>query len=420
MSIVTIQAGGAQASPDITGPGDAIAFAQAWGQDVTRVLDLVNASITGEDAGACDHVRQALWHHLLALGNCSRDVLNGLRHIVVSASWLSIAPHVSTVPRLQTPAIAIGSGPSLQRHLEHLRYLQRSCLLVCADSAAPGLMREGIYPHVCTPLERDHGMVGLEPGPRDMVYAGTAVVRPDVVARFRRFLAVPGRDVLGEWVDRQGLHIGSSTGTMAVAVALELTDGPVHLVGHDLCWESESHWTGSTAARVKPDATVLGNDGQPHPTYHWFLAFRDQIAQMAMATGRVFNDGPYHGTGALIPHVKPAHMPATDGPDLVWEPTGSAPSAYRADLQRRAFDLPRVLAEARARAELASTWEQLSTPALCGQEAAPVISALLRPIFVQASLERRIGIDDTDSLRGMREATVHVLATAAHEVQEAM
>lgn len=395
---------------------DALEFAQAYATHPENLCDLVNATIEGDGA---DMVREALANHVMALGNSSYDQLVGILNIIRNSSWIATAPHINTTKPYNVPAIAIASGPSVASYIDEIRNLQRSCLIVCADTAVRGLLEHGIYPHVATPIERHPALVNHVHGGDDIVYAGSIFTPASIPRLFGKHLVCPPDESLGKWVDHDSFSYGGSTGTAAVAVSLKLTTGPVYLVGHDLSMTGDQHWSAATSMSEDRDALILGNNGELLQSTRWYKMFRDHISLMALETQRVFDTNIIHLRGAKIDGAQPCTLPMP-GPAFDFRMTGTLPNSWRLHLPHRIERLPSDLREAELRVDRAATMEHLEAEVLCGADNRDVICALFRPIYIQFSMEKRMGRPPEQIFAAVKEAMLHVLARAIPAVTEAI
>ncbi len=311
-------------------------------EEIVRLggLDLVESAGLSPQSG---ELRDALRPQLLraladrpwALGNDINDSFMGLWHSCRNARSILAAPSIGQVCGLlgETPVIAIGAGPSVGTHLEELRRLQDRCLLVACDSVCPGLVKEGIIPHIVTPLERSRDQaqfVTCLAGTR-AIFAGIPACHPDTVAPFAdRLIYLHAMDKLYDWLapsEAMRCMTGSSTGVLAFYVAASLTRGPVYLVGHDLAKEDGvTHWSGADFAgkafakeadRSGNNGTngyeerlILGNSGKLVTSIMWWDNFRTEIAAQAKVMGgRVYNVNAHDGRYALIENTLPAPLP---------------------------------------------------------------------------------------------------------------
>lgn len=270
-----------------------------------------------------------------SLGNDINDTFMGLYHASLNAAALLPSPSLGDVAGSfgLVPAISIGAGPSVKEHLEALRALQDTCILVACDAVYPALIKEGIVPHFVTPLERlrqQAPLVEAAKGTRT-IFAGIPACHPDTVASFDgRTLYVHAMDKLYDWLaPTEALRCltGSSTGVLSFLVAASLTRGPVYLVGHDLAkGEHGSHFEGcdfaanafdkETAANGQfgtngyETRLVPGNGGGLVESIMWWDTFRLEISTQAkLISERVFNVNAHTKQYAVIENTKPAPLP---------------------------------------------------------------------------------------------------------------
>ena len=308
-------------------------------------------------------LRHAMMSRSQAHGNDMVDSMMGLGHAIRNAPTLLGAP-AHGPGDVSAPVLCVAAGPSLARHLPMIRALQHKVIIVACDAVLTGLLREGITPHVVTPMERLRDIHDLTVSARgtEVTFAGLAVCHPTVIADFSRHIYIHAADDCYGWLaPQEGAPIGtgSSTGTLGVFVGLGLSRGPIYLVGHDLCADGPaSHWDGArvamdalTTARSANDAqygeiAVLGNDGAMHASMFWWDIFRQElevIAQQAAGIGRpLININGHTGDGARIHHA--IHGPLPDPgqlPDLgPWHPGPRRPDRYE-QFASRLGQLPR-------------------------------------------------------------------------------
>jgi hypothetical protein len=326
--------------------------AQAWvnaafsdHNDIVR-LGGVDICLSEGLAAAAEVLREALMPRTTgalsdrswALGNDINDSFTGLWHAAQNAALVLPAPSIGQIAGAfgNLPAISIGAGPSVGAHLEALRALQDKCLLVACDSVCPGLVKEGIIPHVVTPLERSQQQAQFVECLRGTraIFAGIPACHPDTLAPFGdRMIYLHALDKVYDWLspdERLRCITGSSTGVLSFFVAASLTRGPVYLLGHDLAKEDgQTHWAGADFAgkAFAKEATnaggfgsngyeerlIPGNSGKLLTSIFWWDNFRSEIASQAKVMGpRVFNVNAHDGKYALIEHTLPAPLPDPD------------------------------------------------------------------------------------------------------------
>lgn len=353
-----------------------------------------------------------------SLGNDVIDGIQGAWHIAHHAHFLLPAPTPAELGKLSCPAIAIAPGPSLARHLPALRALQTKCLMICADSALDGLLREGITPHIVTPLERVKAVVtesfskARYPG---VIFAGSPAVHHDIAPKFSRHILIPGSDVLFTWA---GCHpdelffYGQSTGVLAATLATKLTTGLVYLVGHDLAFnDRQSHWNGVHAGVQIGDVeriAVVGNCGEMVASQYWWTVFCNELSDLAHETKRVVNVNAVDGTGARILHAIAARLPDHESLDafemLLWPaPNEARLERFGALLRRLPSDVRSVLAKlSSANIDL----EDLDFAKLCRSDNREMLGYICRSILGQFGMQhlnersaKETAEDGADALR---------------------
>lgn len=330
--------------------------------DIVRLggLDLVESEGLSDAAAQLrrdlgDRTAGMLADRSWALGNDINDSFTGLWHSAQNARLVLPAPSIGQLTGAfgLLPAISIGAGPSVGAHLDELRALQDKCLLVACDSVCPGLVKEGIIPHIVTPLERakqQAQFVECLRGTR-AVFAGIPACHPDTLSPFGdRMIYLHALDKLYDWLEpTESLRCitGSSTGVLSFYVAASLTRGPVYLLGHDLAKEDGiTHWSGADFAGKAfakeagnaggfgsngyEERLIPGNSGKPLTSIFWWDNFRGEISSQAkIMGGRVYNVNAHDKKYALIEHTLPAPLP-----DPASLPTFTAPEPKRVNQAR--------------------------------------------------------------------------------------
>jgi uncharacterized Rossmann fold enzyme len=353
------------------------------------------------------------------------DVIDGLQgafHIAMHAHLLAPAPTPDELERLSCPAIAIAPGPSLKDHLPALRALQSKCLLICADSALDGLLREGIAPHIVTPLERTRNVVDESFAAArypSTVFAGSPAVHQDIAAKFTRHILIPGSDVLFTWAGckrEQLFFYGQSTGVLAATLATRMTTGPVYLVGHDLAFnERASHWDGVHAGvqigeNVERHA-VMGNSGEMVASQYWWTVFCNELSDLARETGQIVNVNAVTGIGAKILHAKGATLPDPLSLEPFRMPLWPEPNHERAErfaslLRDLPGDVRRVLLKLSS-SRLAPG--DIDFSKLCDSENAEMLGYITRSILAQFGTQNLNGQSAQEATNDCADAVRNAL-----------
>lgn len=301
--------------------------------DVVAALGIGTTTPVPQDEEAAFHQKD----RPVLFGDDIIDSLQGLLNMARNAKTLMCAP---ALPKIDAPAIAIGGGPSLANHLPALRKLQSKCLLVCSQTSLGGLLKEGITPHYCTPMERPQYMERYTPKDcGDVIFAGSSLCHPDVVNRFKRHRWVPSADDVMRWANIPGesqLFFGSSTGTTAVNVAAySAWNSKVYLVGHDLAYSGgASHWSGTcgdVCDVTKSDEWCMGNNGEKVRTESFWRRLSGQITDTTTLHPGLINVNAHDGIGARIDKVGSGPLPDPDSlPDFVLPDSTPRPERLRA------------------------------------------------------------------------------------------
>ena len=251
------------------------------------------------------------------------DGAHGVLNIAKNAHIILRAPPPTRCDN--APAIAIGGGPSVERHIPALLKLQHKCLIICAQTSVKGLLEAGITPHMCSPMERPRMMKGFLPDDcRDITFAGAPLVSNEVLTRFKRHVYLPSADCIYSWCsgpNEREIFFGSSTGTTAVNAACSMTNQKVYLVGHDLAYGGDaSHWSGSCATKPlssKDTYLIRGNNGTMLRTESFWKRLCEQLATTAYQYPNMVNVNAFYKTGAEIPGTLTGDLPDPDSlPDF--------------------------------------------------------------------------------------------------------
>lgn len=213
-------------------------------------------------------------------GNCFYDSYVGWKQETLNLPRLLHKPNMVDLRGIvgTAPVICIGSGPSVEDHLDELRDLQDKAYLIAAESAVKSLLENGIEPDMTTPIERVPQTVDFCRccEGTNVFFAGIPVVPPETLDFFDdRLLMISHSGKLSDWYDPNNvidrLWAGHSTGMASLVLASWLSAGDIYLVGHDLAYrDGKSHWT--SVANYEDDndrayycgetAETMGNSGK--------------------------------------------------------------------------------------------------------------------------------------------------------------
>lgn len=335
------------------------------------------------------------------LGDDHLDVMLGARNLAANAELLDYpTPSVWC----DQPAIVVGSAPSLDHYIDRIRELADSRLIVCAHSAAARLIEAGIVPHVVAPKERTRAPSWCLDGmPSDVIYGGMMLV-PSEHQRFTRKLCVGDSNALSEWAGCGQLRaIGPTSGTLAAALALDLTTGPVYLVGMD---GAGTHYATYRQPEDPFCERVLCHDGEERDSHWVYRIARATVRALQERYGRLIQVSE---TAAVVPGIEHGTLPCRgrrlEPPHLSADILQQDSLAFRAALRVLPGDWDRAINCCRAAYRLSDTnhWSMIE-----GRNQI-LLGALLGPLYSQLSMERRFGMADDDVMAWFREASVHVL-----------
>lgn len=339
---------------------------------------------------------------LLNHGDDVLDVAIGLREMVRNAFLFGCM----RVPRgvWTGDAIAIGSGPSLDAALPHLKELQKSVLLVAAHSAVPRLLAADVVPHVIAPKERDPSC-GLVPKdlPASVIYAGLPCV-PEVPQLCQHHWFVATCDHMMQWLGfSENISSSVSSGTLAARIAAQVSNS-AYLVGHDM---TMGHYAGFNMPEETEYGSILCSDGETRPSC---LAYRrackelGEIAesyvivqtniQGARITGRLAIDGRLPEPGS-----RPVELPTTSA----W---GHPIAGNVQQFKDKIISIQHIMGDAEKKLQSATTASDLSAHALFGENVL-FGGSIFQTVYLSMSIMKRTqNLSDEEYF----ESTKHAMA----------
>jgi hypothetical protein len=389
--------------------------------ELEAAIDIPNRPMVGNEADDF-----ALTDRPAQFGDDCIDALQGLLNISRNAKLLLGAPGM---PRVDAPAICVGGGPSLGRHIEALKRLQHKCVIVCAQTSVKGLMANGIMPHLATPMERGIEMCKYMPEDCGTVaFAGAPLVNPGVCSAFKSHHYVGSLDALYEWTSLPGerrYYFGSSTGTTACSVA-SMMSRKVYLIGHDLAYEEgNSHWNASQAERWNPETSdiypIEGHNGETLKTTHIYRRLEDQLRALSEAHGNIVNVNAHDRIFAKIRSAKAEPLPDPDTlADFTMPICGPVPER-KALWKRNAVKLPysarKIMRFFQNAKDISAEQTHIfgANQGVNGQ----AIGYMLTSVFAQISYECRMKtIRPHVALDWLKTATTNVLSTCMPVFEE--
>jgi hypothetical protein len=356
------------------------------------------------------------------------DSAHGIVNCIRNAKTLLNKPRLRA-PITSMPVIAVGAGPSTTAAIDSLRYLSRRMIVVAADAALRPLQKAGVEVHACTPLERLTSTAQKTEGQDSplTVFCGSPFVPPAAVNAFQQHLLWTPPDPLMDWFTGEEVPYdylpGTTSGTSAIAVALKITSGPVYLVGHDLCGGHMAGASVSASLADDFDSVRMGNDRTMKPTKMAWLRAKADIELMDVK--RLINAGGAMGYGLELNGIQREALPLYAG----WTDDTGLIAACEADesmgIERlRGFKdkvrlLPSDLENAAYLAKDATCLEHLALERLCTRENRDCMGYLLRSLYAQASLEKRLGrpVDQVITMfTGALRSVVDTMAQPFREV----
>ncbi len=361
------------------------------------------------------------------------DPAHGLANMIANANRLVNAPRVPRGTLGNLPVLAIGAGPSTTALMDVIRERSKHWFVICADAALKPLLEAGVTVHACTPLERLNStgqkLAGLPK--HDAVFCGSPFVPPDALTAFSRQTLWLPPDPLFDWYMGEDVTsdymAGTTSGTAAIAAAKHLTAGMVYLVGHDLCG---GHMSGADVSQRTADAFDAvrpGNDGHMHQTKTAWLRAKSDI-DGAGDTDRLVNVGGHHGHGLVLNGVTLGDMPPVLADDLhgsnplhaVCDVAEAMPTDRLDGFRDRARFLPDDLLAAATEAQKATVLEHLALERLTPARSRDPLGYLMRCVYAQASLERRLGRPVQHVLAMVKDAYTNVADTLVQPLREVL
>lgn len=346
-------------------------------------------------------------------GNSTIDGAHGIHNLLANAEHLLPSSRVDSA-LTNHPVVAVGAGPSTEAMIDDLR----SCGLpiIAADGALAPLLAAGIPVAACTPLERLRSTGQKIPADcQDVMFAGSPFVPNRAVTPFKRHTFWPTCDPVFDWYEAPDseFHPGTTSGTCAIAVALRLTNGPVYLVGHDLC---DGHMSGTTVSHSLSDpfdAYRLGYNATLLPTKTAWLRAKYDIE--SMKTNRIINAAGHRGYGLRLDGVRTDNLP-TQEPIIIHWPTARFPKRLTS-FREKSLHLKEDIQSLAIKAQSAQSLFDCHLESLAEKRNLDPIAYILRPLYAQCSILRRLGREEADVVTIFKQAVeniTHTISGAIH------
>ena len=152
---------------------------------------------------------------------------------------------------MDTPAVVVSAGPSVDKHLSTLKKYEDKVVVVSCLTMLKPLLAEGITPDYVVALDYHEISAkffeGIGDSDKDVIYILDPKVNHEVVKACRdRQLYFIGNDwldhMLGVKGDYMHTHRGSTVAHMAYAVAEHLGCGPIMMIGQDLAFTDGKYY----------------------------------------------------------------------------------------------------------------------------------------------------------------------------------
>lgn len=260
--------------------------------------------------------KDAMFNGLLNHGNSPIDSLTGLENLLANINYTLDYPGIKDIKGSfkNKPAVLVAAGPSLKKNLHLLKGLEDKALIIGVDTSLRILLKNGIYPHIVTGLERGlsvlkyyENMEEYLPQLKDTYLATATVVRNEIYKKcvdeygmtplpcYRKFAHY-------EWlgVDKGTFNSGKSCANLAFNILAHLGCNPIILIGQDLAFgegdithhEDAGHSiTGMLASpKIKDTLTVKGNYvEQIKTTRTWYSFLRSYEQDIRDWKANVYN-----------------------------------------------------------------------------------------------------------------------------------
>lgn len=199
-----------------------------------------------------------------------RNIANNLPHYVTNPGVEALSARAKGFP-----AIVVGAGPSLSRHLQALRQIQDKAVIIAVQTVFGPLRRFGIEPHFVTSLDyheisknyfvdaaaaRNHQGAATGPDHEAILVAEPKVTWhvPDAFSGRKHMLrSLVAEELLrGCHVPRAALPAGSTVAHLAFYLAQHLGCDPILLVGLDLAFSDGLYYTPGTPVETLWDVEL--------------------------------------------------------------------------------------------------------------------------------------------------------------------
>jgi len=262
------------------------------------------------------------------VGNDPGDTLKGFKHILDNMPVIINNPKIGLKGKV--PAICVAAGPSLNKNMHLLKKAKGKALIICADTVAEKLVKEGIIPDVISVLEREE--VVYDYFFKDKVYpdstllVGGSVIYPPIFQEFKGPKLTAFRKptclekYISQWVKADyAFDLGASVAHMNTGLAEELGCDPIILIGQDLSFgnNGQTHADGTIYDGKKVDTSenieellwIDGINGEKvltKPIWKYFLEWFEQKIALSSRTYINATEGGANIRGTVVKTLEEA------------------------------------------------------------------------------------------------------------------
>ncbi len=283
--------------------------------------------------------------HLLSSTNLLRKrvsfarLVQDTRAMIGRVALLKKSVHMSQLRHRHrgATAICVAAGPSLDRHIDFLRQLSTSCVIIAVDVVQQQLQKLGIPIDYLITVDSSDLIADRFSTAVNRTISETTLVmpingNPRLDQFFSRRCYFPSGGWLGRWLlnSEENLPSGTTVGVASVGLACYMGVKEIVLLGHDLSYGKTMYSTmvqeGQQLDDINrgtcPTRQVLGNNGSLLPTDYLFeIAIDDFRLLLAnFPNVSVYNPNINDAIGAQIPFTKA--LPENWIPAVPWSRNG--------------------------------------------------------------------------------------------------
>jgi hypothetical protein len=267
-------------------------------------------------------VKEAFLTDLINYGTSVEDSLIGLENLLENKDYTLNNPGIILLKDKfkGKTAILVAAGPSLKKNMHLLKEVGDKALIICVDTALKILLKEGIYPHIVTSIERGISVMNyfddLEdylPRLKDVYFAPATVLRKEIFDKCLNDYGMKSLIVYRdfkhyEWlgVDKGTVRSGKSSANLAFCMLNFMGFKKVVLIGQDLAFDGDkTHVEGAShsikgmkaSPKIKEEMWVKGNYKEKIKTiqtwYNFLKYYESDIHQFDIDVINATEGGAY-------------------------------------------------------------------------------------------------------------------------------